>query len=488
MIPSFSRRSVVNDAAYMEFYNLTKFTSDSRKNVYWYMVVPSWVQDGLLGHNRLTYIYLDSTRSATLNNVVGFPALELARGFSRRGGRHLIDAVITDCSLFSAYLGKLLSDRNGGAVPVILREHGNVPVKDVPEDQLLLFANYVASRVAVRSEWGRSIVSRFIGKYLNPSMGSRFLDKSVVWPEGYNVRGIDDLLGSCPRGDVPLLFIGGDFRSSGKRRSLSIARKVAIMGIADVVLATTSVSRYVDNVLSGDSSFLSSCLSGLQRAVYLREVARCHCFVSCSDGDRYVDEFEDELLRLLMGQVGVFPHAEWVAKRVGADYPFFYNVGCEEEAIVLVEWIVNNFDDACARIRGSVDGLRERHDDQVVSSGIMGDISRLIDEKYVVREMDYCQPGRKKPLFSLVHDVAKGIGDEFSLDVFLDILEEHASWLMPWGRKGTLKQFGEVDEHLPTLYDLRQMLDNLGWIDQCDGLDVVVKRERDPLPEVRNGR
>ena len=44
--------------------------------------------------------------------------------------------------------------------------------------------------------------------------------------------------------------------------------------------------------------------------------------------------------------------------------------------------------------------------------------------------------------------------------------------------------FGNVREPLPTMFDLRMMLDNLGWIDRCDGYKIVFERERDPLEGV----
>ena len=287
-----------------------------------------------------------------------------------------------------------------------------------------------------------------------------------------------------------MLFVGGGFgRSVNKRRLMKVVGKIAALGIADVALVTMASKYSVEKWLQArDRSAFDVFHTGVRMGMYLKEMSRYHCFVSFSDNDSMVDEIEDELLRLIMGQVGVFPCVKWVTDRIGEDYPFLYNVGKEEEAIALLEWIVDNFGDAQERISSVVEKLAEEHDDRVTLLGAWSEIVKVIDSQYAVNIMRCNSGDDKKSLFSLVYDVATKLGDKFAIDVFLDVLEEHATWLKPWGRKGTLKQFGDVDFHLPTLFDLREMLDNLGWVDQCDGADIMLKRERSPLEGVFVGK
>jgi len=51
-----------------------------------------------------------------------------------------------------------------------------------------------------------------------------------------------------------------------------------------------------------------------------------------------------------------------------------------------------------------------------------------------------------------------------------------------------LQDIGKVGHVLPTLYDIREMLDNLGWVDTCEGQRIMLRKERDPLPGVFDGK
>lgn len=489
VIPSISRTSAIDDAAYQEFFALSRLVFEAGERAYWYMVMPSWVRDGLFGHDRIGYIYLDSTRDSSLNNVTGFPALELARQFARRGGRHTVDAVLTDCTLFASYLGKLLSDPNRPSMPVVLRMHGDAPIRDIPAEWMMLGASIVCNKVAVRSSKELSMLARLVGNYVNPGMRRLMLENAVSWPMGHDLSKLALVRKDVKRQDRVVMFVGGGFNDhSDKRWLIDLARSVSVSGISEVALTSSSPRYRVERSLPNrDRSFFYSFHTGVRGDAYLREIARYHYFVSSCTETVGPDDLEDEMLRILMGQVGIFPAIPSIRDRLQPDYPFLYNAGNTDEVLTLVDWVVSHYDKAQEMIIPSVKLLTECHDDRKTSLDFWRGMQDIIEERYRVNRLKDRPEGEKQPLFSTVYDVARGLGDEFVLDVFLDVLEEKVTWLKPFGRKGTLKEYGDVAENLPTLYDLREMLDNLGWADQCDGIDIRLKRERDPMEGVLNG-
>lgn len=486
VVPSLSYTSVANDEAYQEFYSLSRVILDSEEKAYWYFVIPSWIRDGLMGHDRICYVHMDSTRDPVVNSVSGFPALELARNFARRGGRNIVDAVLTDCSFFGVYLKKLLSDSEARPVPIVLRDHGRDPVvKDSPDEWSYLACSYMNCHAAVRSEFGKKVLSRLARRYLNASMAKLLLDRCIDWSVGYDVGKMSEISSNAigKRGDM--MFIGGDFESYMDKRDLFLlGKQVSLTGVADVSLASLSpvskVERFFPN---GDGSFLSTIRASLRPDEYYREASLCRFFVSVADRASCFEEFEREVALCLLGQVGVFPASDWIMDRVGGDYPLLYNVGCMDEAYALIVWVVQNKEEAKKIALKLKDKFIVEHDQHSVHYLFFERVLALIKNEYRIHKLKKFS-GKKRPLFSIIYDVSQRLGDEFALDVFLDVLEEHVTWLKPWGRKGTLKSYGDVSIALPTLYDIREMLDNLGWVDTCEKSDIYLRREREPLPEV----
>jgi len=447
-VPLVGSTSVASNEGYREFYALTEALRASDEKAFWYVVIPSWVTDGIRGHDRMQYVYLEGTRDVSVNDVVGFPSFELAQYFARRGGRYIVDGVLTNCVQFSLYLQRLLSDPAAKfLMPVFVRDHDedSGSIDDSPFSWLMLAMNYIGCYTAIRSRAERRLISRFVNRYANPSLGKLFVEQSIWWPRGYDIGKFDRLVDEMKRPVRPM----------------------------------------IENALpKKDSSFIKYINAGVSKDTYLREVARSQFFVS-TIGEYDILAGEEELSRLLLGQVGVFPYIEMIRERLGKKYPFYYNSENQEEAMAMAAWVVENYGDAKEQIKPIIARLRKEHNQDCTAKKAWEQITKKIDETYVFHrvrpraEADH----KKQSLFFVVYNLAKKLGDEFSLDVFLDILEEHVTWLKPWSKKGTLKELGEVSAALPTLYDIRQMLDNLGWVDQCTGVNIMLRREREPWPQ-----
>jgi len=488
-VPLVGSTSVASNEGYREFYALTEALRASDEKAFWYVVIPSWVTDGIRGHDRMQYVYLEGTRDVSVNDVVGFPSFELAQYFARRGGRYIVDGVLTNCVQFSLYLQRLLSDPAAKfLMPVFVRDHDedSGSIDDSPFSWLMLAMNYIGCYTAIRSRAERRLISRFVNRYANPSLGKLFVEQSIWWPRGYDIGKFDRLVDEMKRPVRPMMFCGGDFsNATRKKRELEIGRYLLVAGASDVSVTSWSARYKIENALpKKDSSFIKYINAGVSKDTYLREVARSQFFVS-TIGEYDILAGEEELSRLLLGQVGVFPYIEMIRERLGKKYPFYYNSENQEEAMAMAAWVVENYGDAKEQIKPIIARLRKEHNQDCTAKKAWEQITKKIDETYVFHrvrpraEADH----KKQSLFFVVYNLAKKLGDEFSLDVFLDILEEHVTWLKPWSKKGTLKELGEVSAALPTLYDIRQMLDNLGWVDQCTGVNIMLRREREPWPQ-----
>jgi len=488
-VPLVSQQALDGNVGFHEFFALSDRLRQAGEDIFWYVLIPSWVKDGLKGHNRMQYVYLDNTRDHVVNDVVGFPAFETAEYFARRGGKFIVDGVLSNCVEFSSYLSHLLSDPvKKRTMPVFVRDHGEqtaFTTRETPEQWLLAVSNYVGCHVGVRSHSERYSLARTVSINTNAAMSSLFARKSFLWPVGYDLDRVDSVVSESTRkmDGLPVFFCGGDFDlSKNKRRELKIARELYATGVAQTLVTSVSARYKIERALpQGDSSFIKVIEAQARPEHYELALAKAHVFVSVARAHDTLAA-EEELGRLLYGQVGVFPHQKWFSMRLGEDYPFYYTTEHDEEAFILAEWIAKNYEDAVGRIEPMVQKLREAQSLETSVAEGWEAMQMWMSAQYHVNEM---KPVTDKPtLFQTVYKVATGLGVSFNLDVFLDILEEHLPWLKAWGRKGSLKVLGDVPQALPTLYDIREMLDNLGWVDTCDGPDIMIRRVREPLPGV----
>jgi hypothetical protein len=485
-IPSVGYSSVSDDDGFREFFSLVTHLREAGERVFWYVVMPTWVTDGLRGNDRMNYVRMDSTRDVSLNNLVGFPAFELAQSFSRRGGRYIVDGVLTNCSNFGLYMRQLLSDRSRkvSSMPVFIRDKYDIP--ESSDEKMLFVSNHVGCRTLVRSESEMREISNVIGRCSNPSLQKAFLDSSIIWPVGYDLTRHPERR----KNDEIALFIGGEFGEyAAKKAVLKATEKLFMSGRISIVIASTSPRSKVEGILPGkDSSFVSQFLPGLSKIEYEKEVESAHVFVSVTGKGSPFDEFEEEVHRLLLGQIGVFPLTGLSLEILGSEYPFLYNQGKVDEAICLVEWIAENYKEAIELINPFIEKIRGSRETKSISLRVWSEMKKVIDSSYRISHMKESKDGKRKPLFTTIYSIASKLGKEFALDVFLDILEEHVTWLKPWGNKGALQEIGKIGHVLPTLYDIREMMDNLGWVDTCEGQRIMLRKERDPLPGVLDAK
>jgi len=473
---------VAESKSYQELYSLTEVVSQAGEKVFWYMVVPPWVKDGLRGHPALHYVHIETTRDASINDLVGYSAHSLAEWFARRGGRYVVDAVITDCVQFSLQLARLLSDPAKKPIPVFVRDlkRRHLVKKVSAQDEMSIALNLCTGRVGVISEYVRKQIVSFLGKHILPVDTKRFVDRSFVWRQSSNLSYLDGCRERGERGDKITAFLGGDPDYNGGKKILAIYRNLFVLGVEVKVTSRRSSSKVKQMLPDRDVSYISEIKSKIPVDAYYIDAARSHLFVSAGVSEVGL---HDELELLVLGQVGVFPYVDFIREYLGDDYPFYYNAGKWTEAYEMAAWITENYSEAQVMIEEHVERVRKSVSLEANLFRTWGFVKHEIESQYSVYKMTEPEDG-KVPLFAEVYMVAQGLGEQFAMTVFLDVLEEKVSYLKPWNRKGTLLTLGNVKVPLPTMYDLRLMLDNLGWVDQCKGYNAVFLRERDPLDGV----
>lgn len=468
VVPSISSSSVVNNNAYNEIYSLSETIASFDEKSYWYIIVPPWIRDGLRAHERLHYVHVETTRDPALNDVIGYSAYDLATWFARRGGRYIVDAVITNCVQFSLQLGQLLTDPSRDRIPIILRDinWSHLQKGKDKEAPVAVAMNFATSLFGFVSSHHKDSVVDFLGKYLRPSLIDHFLKRAFLWPISSDLGILDDC-SEVDKGEKITAFLGGNFKYNNAHTVLSIYRRLFALGI-DVAIASVDPLTKVKKTYSDrDVSYITEVNAGLPLNSYYLEAAKAHLFVSAIENEI---AFIDEVRRLILGQVGIFPYRDFVVEFLGKDYPFYYNDGNTNEACELAIWIKDNYREATKQIEKFVQVAREKISEKMVFGIAWESIKERIDLFYRVN--------KRSSLFDSVSKVAKGLGDEFAMAVFLDVLEEHVSYLKPWGQKGTLQILGRVRAPLPTMYSLREMLNNLGWEDTCEGPDVTLRLNR----------
>jgi len=486
-VPSVYRSSLIDNDGYLEFCDLVNQLHDCNEVYHWYVIIPKWVKDGLKPLPGVDYIYYDSVRDLRVNQTVGFPALELAKDFARRGGRYVIDGVLTNCIGFAGYLRYILSDPGSNSrIPVFVRDCGdwNGVFRDVFEDWFVLASNLVSTHVAVRSETERNVFTGFLTKYANPSARNVFIKSSLIWTPGYSVTRTSNI---DSKDRKPVMFCGGSFNSLFRRKiELEVASYLYAKNIASIVLVTQSPRHEIINIIrGGDVSFFDHFSAGAKRKECEIAEVKGDFFVS-SVSEYFPLNVELEVRRLMLGQVGIFPYHGLAVERLGEKYPFFYNSENLDEAIVMAEWVAKNILEAKEAISSFVEDLFKLYDPRKTSMVLWKGMGKIIDENYRVHKFKVSKETNRKPVILVIKDIAEKLGERFSFNVIIDILEEHVPWLKPWNRKGTLKTYGEVPINLPTVFDLREMLDNLGWTDMCDGKDIFFERTKDINKEIKD--
>ncbi len=486
IIPSVSTVSVAENASYQELYQLTEEVAKAGSDVFWYMVVPPWVRDGLQGHKRLHYVHVETTRDLELNDIIGYSAYDLAVWFARRGGKFIIDAVVTDCVQFSLQLSQFLSDPSSVPVPVFLRDLRRRDRRRNPDlgSRLSIAMNYATARVGATSSWHKAELTEYVRSCLVPAQVKRFISRTFDWPLSIDLDFLENCRDTVEKGKTPVVFVGGNPDDNGGKKVLRICRKLFALGVEVALTSRSSPSRVKLLLPDRDISYISEIKSSVPRDSYYLEAAKAHMFISVG---RTEGAFHEELERLILGQVGVFPYKEFVIELFGDKYPFYYNEGDMDEAYEMTAWVAENYDEAIGMIEPFVKIVKEKLSRSQVFLDAWATMGNSIDEGYRVHTMRDAEDGKALPLLNAVKKVAEGLGEEFAMTVFLDVLEETVSYLKPWGRKGTLQTLGRVKTPLPTLYDLREMLDNLGWVDQHSGSEIIVRKVRDPLKGVLNG-
>lgn len=482
LLPSVARKEAGNHPAYTEFLSLAACVAKNNPGEgFFYCVVPSWSRDSLVVVPGVHYEYVDATRNQGFTRMVGLPPFELAQRFARRGGRFVVDVVLTDEIYFAPYLQRVLSDPVAEhKVLFFLRDYEFVHLSSESiVDKASLAVGFASGSLLSRSEQQGNEMLGFSSQNANPAISRLVANRSAVWPVGYDFSKLE------PKKNKDFtLILATDFSDvSYCARVLRLYRTVsaAAQKKIKVVVASQENQKRAEKCLpDGDASFVSSFRCGLTTEELMGEFASADAFF-VPDRVSTDQNYETEILGLACGCVGVLPNREQYASRIGSVevYPYYYEPAMEkDQAAEFLLWGIDNRDGfSSVMAESNVSGmLRELHDKNRTSRLIWDTIKKRVAAAYTTHDL-MGKAGKKTSLVKSVHEVAKKLGDRFDLVSFVDVLEEQVSWMKPWGKKGAIHEVGQSTT-LPTLYQLREILDNLGWVDVGGSPGVTVQRKK----------
>lgn len=474
-IPLVTRTSLSGNEGYAEFCDLVRYVNESGDKSFWYVMIPIWVRDGIVPIDGVHYLYVDTVRDVRISRMAGYPAFEIAREFSRRGGRFVIDAVLTNCTLFSGYLSYLLSDPESiHNVPVFVRnkDREGWASRGRMGDSLSLASSVSMAHVAVSSSSEKRMLLEFLSSHINAKARSSFEGNVFDWGPGYDLV---KRVHREPR-DIAHMFCGGSFKFSfGRSLEFSVARHLESEGLAKLIISTQSTMGDISKSIGKITIPSLSILHSLAYEMYERTFHTGDFFVSAFS-ENMIYESEDCIKRLISGQVGIFSYSGLAMERLGDNYPFFFNSGDVTEATAMASWVSENIETARSEIEPFVDKLVAENRRDVSFGRAWRRMCSVIDQQCGEASIAHSDDGDRGPLDIAISDISSKYGEKVSLDVVLDVLEEKVPWLKPWNRKGSIKTFGEIPDNLPTMYDIRHSLSGIGWEDDCSLKDIFMIR------------
>lgn len=377
-----------------------------------------------------------------------------------------MDACICGCPPFALYLKRILSDPRRDDLPVYIRE----PIRHRSMGGLETALSMAGCSTLTRSNGDLRDRVQAISDLVSPAVLRKILGNAIEWRTGHDLDLYDTIAQKAT--NSPVLFLGNVSDRSMARRILALYRGLYATGLGVTVVSTDSMSVVNDRFPDNDRSYVSTLKGGVDYREYLSYAGLCGIFVSLARDDSNLAVSNVEIQNMLMGQIGILPKTDYTIRLLDRDYPFLYTD--ESAAMDMAAYIHESYDSARKKISKYRGRLRDKFGWHNTNVDAWSAISAHIKKG---QNHGSIRSKRRSDLFGTIQRVAEGLGDKFRFDVFLDVLEENATWIKPWGYKGAITTLGK-SENLPTQYDIIEALGELGWTDMCDGEIAFMKRTK----------
>jgi len=406
------------------------------------------------------------------------------RLFNMRTGIYPIDAVITEKTGIALLMQKLISDiryakeEDYVKVPVVIvedrawsRTKGHQFVDW--QEFALRALSYSCLRSVVLTSFEKDEVIDASKQYVSPALLRRLKENVTVINLGIPLENVDRAVKGVKKREKFTLFWGG--RLSAQKRPFFVLEQFLKMfeggRDVDIVVTTPHVAsikfaKKLDEYMRRYSGL--KIMFDVGRDEYLRLCASSHVWMSAS----LHEGFSVGMCEMMAtGVPGIVPRRPWSVEMLGEDYELFYDPRSFEEAATLLRWVYENYDEAVEIGRRTRERVIKKFDNRMFADMLLARVeeevlrNRSLVEKFIVNESS-----KVGQTVVMLADRFEKMGiDEFSL-------HELAYEFKKFSYGGISFDDGARMQD-PSLWDIRQFLMSMGYVDLCDSEVPRFRRE-----------
>jgi glycosyltransferase involved in cell wall biosynthesis len=457
--------------------DLIRSSREMDRKFFFYMILPEWAQDPWPDEPNQFTITVPMNKDFWMNEMIGVPAEPLAEAFCRRGGKYIVDMLYTEMVRPSWYMGQVISDyRSRHSLPVFITDPITIGgwVNRTWEHRVANAYSYLHGYPLATSTFEENGYRELVTDFFRPAYIDKFNQRIHRVPVAIDIASYqkvrDEEQGN--KHEKVSLFCGMRFNEDkGIKFIMDVFRTLYASGRDIYVCSTTGTDQIkgTQQIPDKDMSMLKTMKFGCPRDEYVQEAARCHVFLSASKVESFAMHIVEQLT---LGLIGVLPNAQWVWDWIPKEYPFVYEPGDRVEAYTMISWVMDNYERAYEMARPFMDYVAKAYDSKESSKAIFDAFNQRIDERFVdytKKPLRFSKGGKFRYPFRLeVCDAADSLGESFSMPQLLQVLKAR----MKGTDVGVFTKLGGPRLGVPTLYDIRMMLESYGWTDACDGPKV----------------
>ncbi len=405
VIPLIGISNINSDSDYLYYADIIK--GAKKRGWYFYMVLPEYAEGEVDELPNCEYVYVPMGKDF-FEESMHFP-YELLEKFGRRGGKYLIDLIMTTRTGGSVMGQSMLSDfRRKDYIPTVLVE-AMVRAWKKPNDvdASLRAMSYCLSYTWLLSTEEKKRALDIITRVASPYLVNQFLENSKVIETGVRVEQLDKTIAKAKLNDKFSLFFGGRF-SVEKRPEImkELVEKLYSYGRDIEVYVTTQHvnSRYLRKY--GNSVVYTDLKKGCSREDFLDTASSSHVFICSSDDESWPSGFWEQLY--VIG-IGIFPDKPWVRANLPKDYPYIYKDIMEGHT--MLRYILDNYEEAKAKIDWIRPWIRE-------NANWQKQLDKALDWVSTIEKQSFKLSGKtmeidgKDGLGTMILEVVETFGDE----------------------------------------------------------------------------
>jgi len=470
-------------AEYMK--SIKKYAEKNGEKVWFYVVLPRGVTGEKIyedvGNTTVVFENRRLKQFYTEIDAVDVDTLEL---FGARTGIYPVDAVITSKTGFALMMTKYLSDFRYAQesldylrIPVVIiedRAFGRKNTHNLVDgvEFMLRAMSYATHYTVFMDEFEFEEAYDASKQYLSKAMLRRFMKHAIMYP-GVRCREIDRIIHGVKKREKFTLFWGG--RISAQKRPgfvLDVYNRFYELGYdVDIIVTTPHEADVKTDVIPKALRRNSKIkvLYNVSREEYLKLLASSHVFLS---GSLYEGFTIGHTEAGYTGVPVIVPNRPWSRLIFGSDYKLMYDPRSEKEALAVLIWCYENYDECVEISRKTRERIRELFDAEKTHEILYNVVKKAYTET-VLDNIDQLIIGRgiKEVLDTVISEARSRGYDKISLRMLIMLMKKYMRVSNRW----TDPRLG-----MPSMWALYQYIKNvLGYRDTCDSEEPVFNIEVD---------